>query len=129
METASLSVRPVLQHSLHNVIYITDERKSIQGSMSNKTLTQGVVLISISGLQCFCKLFFVCAWILGKLSKRILPEQNRLVSLFRLYRTSMHTLTFIISLQGVCETRDIDQRLFTVYDQSQNSTRSYSLRD
>ena len=42
METASLSVRPVLQHSLHNVIFITDERKSIQGSMSNKTLTQGV---------------------------------------------------------------------------------------
>ena len=53
METASLSVRPVLRHSLHNVIYITDERKSIQGSMSNKTLTQGVVLISISGLQLF----------------------------------------------------------------------------
>ena len=44
METASLSVRPVLQHSLHNVIIITDERKSIQGSMSNKTLTQGIVL-------------------------------------------------------------------------------------
>ena len=53
METALLSVWPVLQHSLHNVIYITDERKSIQGSMSNKTLTQGVVLISISGLQLF----------------------------------------------------------------------------
>ena len=26
-----------------------------------------------------------------------------------------------ISLHGVCETRDIDQKLFTVYDQSQNS--------
>ena len=29
-----------------------------------------------------------------------------------------------ISLQGVCETRDIDQRLFTVYDQSQKKPSS-----
>ncbi len=81
----------------------------------------------------FC--FIVCAWTSGKLSKRVVLVQNRLVYLVSLrehmIQTSMHydliSLQGVyetISLQGVYETRDIDQKLFIAYDQSQNRPQS-----
>ncbi len=60
-------------------------------------------------------------------SKHALLVQNRLVDLVSLrepmIQTSMHY--DLISLQGVYETRDIDQKLFIAYDQSQNRPQSF----
>ena len=96
--------------------------------MSLDPLTVGVVVIqSQSNI-----VINYCAQVCGILPIRASTAARYVINrqAFQLLRLVIRTHLLIpllidfISLQGVCETRDIDQRLFTVYDQSQKKPSS-----